>query len=341
MTSIRIESWSAHAGQSWQSILLGNGASIALHAGFGYGSLLQVAQLQNNLPSTGSLFSRFGTQDFERVLLACWHAEIVNQTLGAPSSHITAAYTEVRDALVAAVHAVHCQHSSIAPSLALAGGFLSQFPTILTFCYDVSLYWAMMDFNGINGNWFKDCFVGAGSTFDLNWPRLRSPYRAAGASLVFYPHGSLIVAQDLSGQERKIVTSVSGASALTNLLNTITSQWQAGTCAPVFVSEGTHQAKLASIRRSHYLNTVYDDVLSDLGDHVVVYGLSFAPTDEHVMMAMQRRPPKHVAVSVFTGRPVPQQQAECHAVLAVFQKYLPSTVVTFFDSSSSGCWNNP
>jgi hypothetical protein len=125
------------------------------------------------------------------------------------------------------------------------------------------------------------------------------------------------------------------------LLDTITRAWSSGQYVPVFVSEGTSKQKLAAIHRSHYLTNVYEWVLPDLGKNLVVYGWSFDDRDQHLLDAIASSPPGRMAVSVFTGQPMSDQQAFCHKVLESGGRSLPDTAVTFFDSRSPGCWNNP
>ncbi|MFM7001807.1 MAG: DUF4917 family protein [Limnohabitans sp.] len=125
------------------------------------------------------------------------------------------------------------------------------------------------------------------------------------------------------------------------LLDTIALRWSSGNYVPVFVSEGTSKQKLAAIRRSCYLTNVYEEVLSDLGENLIVYGWSFDERDQHLLDAIAKSRPKKMAVSVFTDQPDKDQQAICHLVLTAVNQSLPNTSVTFFDSRSPGCWNNP
>ena len=155
---------------------------------------------------------------------------------------------------------------------------------------------------------------------------------------MFYPHGSLSVARDYIGGETKIAAST-GATG--DLLETITGRWSSGRYVPVFVSEGTSKKKVAAIRRSHYLTNVYEEVLPTIGGSLVVYGWSFDERDQHVLDAISVSPPERMAVSVFTGQSDADQQAFCHQVLKAVGLSLAGTTVMFFDSQSTGCWNNP
>ena len=334
MNRIDIDSWANISREGWSAILLGNGASIAIHKEFAYPTLHGVADAKGLLATTAPIFARLGTTDFEHVLLACWYAEHVNLALGTPSADITAAYAEVRTALIEAVHSVHPVHADVAADLQRVGTFASAFPTVVSLNYDLTLYWAMLLFNAANGSWFKDAFHHG--EFQTDWGYLRRPLPpATGATLVFYPHGSLSVARDYIGDETKI------AVAAGDLLDTITRRGSSGHYVPVLVSEGTSKEKVAAIRRSHYLTNVYEEVLPSLEESLVVYGWSFDERDQHVLDAIAANSPKRMAVSVFTGQPDGDQQAFCHQVLKAVGRSLAGTTVTFFDSQSPGCWNNP
>jgi hypothetical protein len=106
MDRIEIDTWADISAESWKSLLLGNGASIAIHKEFAYPTLHSVADAKGLLATTAPIFAKLGTTDFEHVLLACWYAEHVNVALGTPSADISVAYAEVRTALIEAVHSV-------------------------------------------------------------------------------------------------------------------------------------------------------------------------------------------------------------------------------------------
>ena len=96
MDRIDIGTWANISAEDWSSLLLGNGASIAIHKEFAYPTLHGIADAKGLLATTAPIFAKLGTTDFEHVLLACWYAEHVNGALGTPSAAISAAYEEVR-----------------------------------------------------------------------------------------------------------------------------------------------------------------------------------------------------------------------------------------------------
>lgn len=336
MDRIEINTWENIRVESWKSLILGNGASIAIHKDFAYSTLFSVADEKGWLANAALIFAKLGTTDFEYVLLACWYAEQINAALETPSAEISAAYEKVRMALIESVHCVHPLHADVAADLQRIGTFASAFPTVVSLNYDLTLYWAMLVFNSVNGAWFKDAFKNG--EFQVDWKYLRQPYGCAtGATLVFYPHGSLAFARDYLGYETKISVNEEAAR---DLLKTITLSWSSGNYVPLFVSEGTSKQKVAAIRRSHYLSNVYERVLPSLGESLVVFGWSFDERDWHVLDAISISPPKRMAVSVFTGKSDKDQQEFCRHVLTAVDRRMPGTKIIFFDSRSQGCWNN-
>lgn len=64
------------------SLIIGNGASIALHKKFDFGSLKEEAEkLQLFDEDVAMLFNEFNTSDFELILRLVWHAKLVNEKL--------------------------------------------------------------------------------------------------------------------------------------------------------------------------------------------------------------------------------------------------------------------
>lgn len=322
-------------------LLLGNGASIALHSEFNYQSLHHIADSDGHLNCSEALFRRFGTNDFEQVLLACWYAASVNQALGVVNSQVDGAYEEVRSALIYCVKKVHPIPSKVRDNLLRAGQFSSQFKAIIDLNYDLTLYWSSLLFNDKlkDKNWFKDAFVD-GRRFRYDWLPLTRPYKSTkGSTLCFYPHGNLILGRNLAGVEFKLVKSADPAATI---LGTITDQWRVSAATPLFVSEGTSASKLRAIYRSSYLSAVYRGVVQRLSKPGVIYGFGFADNDQHILDGISSKPaPPKLAVSVYTGASNGDQQQYCHRVLEKTRAILPKTEVLFYDSMSSGCWCNP
>ncbi|BAN51103.1 DUF4917 family protein [Metapseudomonas resinovorans] len=325
-----ILTWGEIQDRFTDSLLLGNGASMAVHADFGYGSLFETARLNGHItPQVAEIFDQFGVNDFELVLRRLWQAKLVIQALEIPPGRVDEAYAEVRNALIATVRDAHVRYEDAEPHLAWIYPFMARFTTVASLNYDLIVYWAAMMGNRDIGRHFKDGFING--VFCEDWQELRQPYRGArGATLFFYPHGNLALTRTQDHGESKIGTQDNG-----RLLDAILQRWEQGTAVPLFVCEGTSAHKKQSIEGSSYLQRVYREVISSIGPSLVIYGWSLSEQDQHIVNQLRRRPPQRVAVSVRGNDQAFAQRAEEALLQAGIEE------VVFFDSASPGCWNNP
>ncbi|MGU0693666.1 DUF4917 family protein [Pseudomonas aeruginosa] len=314
------------------TILLGNGASIAVSRRFAYGSLLEHAQ-QNNLltEDVGRLFDFFGTQDFELILRLVWQATNVNKSLQIPDERTRTAYLHVRDCLIEAVRAVHPEHGEVQARLPLMYQFLKSFDTVLSLNYDLLVYWTMTyGLNVEDRHRFKDCFVG-NARFDDDWQKYRELYNERTNTLVFYPHGSLALCRDAVEQEFKVHAGGAG------LLEAILDEWRSEHFVPLFVSEGTMSQKVSSIQSSYYLSTVYREVLTSPRQTLTLFGWGIGEHDRHLLRRMHNTGIQRVAVSVYRD-----DQVYCNYADQTIRADLGQQVeVEFFDCESPGCWIHP
>lgn len=165
--------WSQIAPRYWRgTILLGNGASMAVSQSFRYGSLLEHA-FQNGLvrADVNRIFEFFRTSDFELILRLVWQASNVNRALGIQDDRTHQVYTDVRAGLIQAVREVHPVYESVSSQLPQMYQFLKTFDTVLSLNYDLLVYWAMTyGLDVCDGHQFKDCFVQNG-LFDDAWAK--------------------------------------------------------------------------------------------------------------------------------------------------------------------------
>ena len=321
--------------ESDSALLLGNGASIAVNNTFSYRSLKDYA-FRNGLllPDIQQLFNFFQTDDFELILRMVWHAFNVNKALNIKDYRTSKAYFNVRGALIQTIQAIHPEYQKISNQLPNIYNFLKGFETVVSLNYDLIVYWAMMYGNGLNvGHVLKDGFLYGG--FDENWSRLRNSYGAGNQSstLVFYPHGNLILVRDMVEAESKIAVG-SG-----DLLNSVLNTWLSENYVPLFVSEGTSEQKVKTIRNSNYLSTVYREVLPTLPSKLVIYGWGFGEHDLHILRQIKLANVKTVAISLYmrSSMDVPQDFI-INAYKVVREELGPEVEVIFFDSKSPGCW---
>ncbi|WP_348766938.1 DUF4917 family protein [uncultured Salinisphaera sp.] len=331
---MRLYDWNELEEHFQDTVILGNGASISVDNRFAYSSLLEKARQTGYITdSISQVFEHFETSDFELVLEMLWHASHINEALQVRDQKTHQAYQEVRAALINAVRQVHPEYEDVNDCVLKIGQFLKNFKTVFALNYDLLTYWSMLRFNGdMGGIWFKDCLIDG--VLDPNWTRLREPYRADGATLVFYPHGHLAWASSLSGQEIKI-----NASRMNSLLNCIFDAWQTAKFSPVFVSEGDTSQKVNSISRSQYLSTVFRQVFPEKKQSLVIYGWSLGDQDTHILKQLESARIPLCAVSVHSG--VPNKERYCDDIKAKLKRYLNNNLkVYFFDASSPGAWIN-
>ena len=261
----------------------------------------------------------------------------MNHLLGIEEGETFELHEELKNALIDTVRAIHPEHEQVKSQLIRIADFMTRFDTVLSLNYDLLVYWAMLEGRAKHGNWLKDCFIQEGR-FDNDYAPLREPYNAEGATLVFYPHGSLILATTLFGEEVKL-SRVGDERLLDRILKT----WQEEDCTPLFVSEGETRKKLQAIRRSPYLKAVYDCEVATITDSLVIYGWSFGDQDEHILQGIIRKGIGRMAISVHTASGRSQHFCgETETKIRDMEETLRKNEeceIVFFDSESDGVWN--
>ncbi|GAG44559.1 unnamed protein product, partial [marine sediment metagenome] len=184
----------------------------------------------------------------------------VNSTLGVEEEKTTESYEELRNALVKTVQSVHPSWSDVQTDLLKIANFMMNFDKVISLNYDLLVYWAMLIGNTREGgNRFKDCFVRDETTGKLIFDETAIEYMEMPhgsqrrATLIYYPHGNLVLANEPFGDEVKLSRSTNDC-----LLEKIVLRWELGGCTPLFVGEGRTRDKMRTIRNSHYLTNVYN-----------------------------------------------------------------------------------
>jgi hypothetical protein len=333
-----IVAWQAIADRYSDTLLLGNGASISLDACFSYPSLLDKAKTDGAItPDVDAIFEYFRTTDFEQVMRMLWHAFNVNAALGIGETRTQQAYIDLRAALIQTVRGSHVGFGDIRRHLLPIQDFMGRFQKVLSLNYDLTTYWAMLEGNEIRGgNWFKDCWLEG--AFEGDWEYLKTPYGVAGTTLVFFPHGNLLFATHPTTGEVKLSVGDNPSS----LLDRIIQAWTDENALPMFVSEGESRQKESAIARHSYLSTIYNDVMTDIGPSVAVYGWGMGENDEHILKRVAGRQAERIAVSVLrAGRSEEQLEVHCAEVALKIARHNPRVNVEFYDAESCGCWRHP
>jgi hypothetical protein len=323
--------WKELPVKDFDILVLGNGASIALDTNFSYNSLFDVACetriLQKNVQK---VFEHIGSRDFELVLSMLWHTYHINKALKIKDSKTGEAYEEVRSAIAKTVRLCHPDYQEIDGKLEKISEFMKQFKFVISLNYDVIVYWAMLKGNNKFDNWYKDCFNYG--EFNNDWKRFCTPYRAEGATLVFYPHGNLILATRLNSTEYKVTKKYYGF----NILDHAEREWFDGESIPLFVSEGSSEQKLKAIQRSNYLSTIYYEVLPNLREKMLVYGWGLKDNDDHILRQLSKNNLTDVAISIYS--PKSKINDEMLRIKQKINRLRKGINILFFNAESEGCW---
>ena len=315
-------------------LLIGNGASIAFNSQFVYDSLYEEAINRKIISDDAQkVFAGFNVKDFEKVLELVSAAQAVNSALEIQDNKTADVYKNVQNGLISIVQAIHPDQREVVSKLEKAAVFSRQFSTILSLNYDLILYWMITYANEENPKIkFKDCFSNSGNIFHNDWRELKSPYRKEEKSILcFYPHGNLSLVT-LSGEETKVTVK----NSEDYLLDAIVKKWKQGYYQPLYVSEGTPEQKLTSIKKSSYLREIYNNVLPDVGKTLVIYGSSLQETDGHIFRTLGQGRISKIAVSMYNPKDFEAESAEIEYKLKRHNKN--QVEICFFDSESKGAW---
>jgi hypothetical protein len=317
------------------SILIGNGASLAVSSNFAYSSLLEFAHAPERkyrlAQGDRRAFTIVNETDFERVLLEVDRARQLATHAGiADASPLARQYRRIRQALIGAVGEIHPRHEAIAEERhLLTQRAMRQFERVFTTNYDLLTYWAVTAGRGRGLARFKDFFWHTDHRFD---PADVS-VEAGDFTRVYYLHGGLHIFRLLDGRTVKASGSTrEGWGTHRPLLNLM---WDyEGARYPLFVSEGSSDRKLSAIRSNEYLSfafTEWQEAVSGPGRTLTIFGHSLGPGDNHLVTAIRSANPRlsRVAVSIRTGGSRSATHTKEH-----YRERLGRRNLVFFDAAS-------
>jgi hypothetical protein len=319
------------AGSKPDSLLLGNGFSMAADPRFSYGSLYEAVRSELSGPQL-ALFERIGDYNFEQVLRALG---TTLATLECYKAKNTAQLVDDRDAIrIALINAVRRNHLADAAQLSdekkeRCADFLRPYRRVFTTNYDFLLYWVLLFSReqSRGTDLLHDGFYGkdpAGSFAELK------PYDG-----IRYLHGALHLFVS-AGFEFKRTYAPTGGSLLSQVeTGMMNSEY------PLFVSESSADKKRQRIRQSHYLEECYSNLHSCRGT-MVVYGCSLADSDDHIRRAIARSSVNRLCMGLFGGQGSSDEVTLRHAILEI-QKHRwatnrPQIEFLFFDSNRKSPW---
>lgn len=322
------------------TLILGNGASMAVCSSFSYTNLFGKACNDSILNQTSkNLFETLQTTDFELVMNKLRQAYIINEVLQLDTDNVALhTYDNIRQSLIKTIKEIHVQYADAIFQIDNIRKFLEKFKTVISLNYDLLIYWAIMASNDRKPYKMKDCFtnhIDGNLGFEYDIEKLREPYNGGpDPTLVFYPHGNLILASNENNDELKIRINNN-----TNLFDAIGEKWKQK-YVPLFVSEGSSEQKLKAIRRSTYLNFVYENVLSHLEPTVIIYGWKLAEQEQHLIKKIfSNNKISNVYISMYLGSN-PEPIDEQKRIASMLKRENRTMNIKFFDAASKNCWCN-
>lgn len=303
------------------NLLLGNGFSRSLHAGFQYGSLKLEAEKARLVGEKAQrLFEDLGTDDFERVLARLVEAKVVNKVHRLDNAELDRSYGIIREALIGAVKQIHPRRGALdRAALERCRPELRRFRRIFTTNYDLLVYWiAALEAGGEKSfKGFCDFFWGENGGFDPGDTR-----EPAGWTRLYYLHGALFLS--FKDDRTRKVRRQGSADLLAILRGSLVD------AAPVFVSEGDAASKRRAIAQNAYLEWAYSE-LEGLDEGITVFGHQLAAQDSHILTALCRHPRQELAISVYENDPE-KALAEVARLRGCFEKEGRTDQLTFFDA---------
>ena len=326
-------------------LLLGNGFSIACDSRFSYGSLFDYVK-KNGLPNRVlGVFEKLGTNNFEGVMRLLddtnWmahHYGLIN-TKDKVGSMMLEDLEVLKIALVSAVARTHPARNNDIPDekKKQCAQFLNPYWNIFTTNYDLLLYWVEM--NSLELLKGRDGFRSDVDDPESNFVVFQE--HVGGNKGIFFIHGALhLYVKD--GEVRKHTW----CRKQKPLIETIQESLNEGQY-PLFVAEGKANQKLEQIQRSGYLSYCLGK-LERIENSLVVYGLSFGESDEHIAKVLAcNKKLKKLYVGIYGDAKSPTNleiQKNIESIkkrrdeLIVLGRAAERLEVHYYDSSSAPVW---
>ncbi|MEO9298420.1 DUF4917 family protein [Devosia alba] len=303
-----------------RALLIGNGFSSKYTS---YSTLLSKSGLEEG-SDLRSLFDALETVDFEAVVHSLEQAAIVEMAYGnaVHSNELVTDAQKVREALVNAVRTTHPAHrDELAAYYESGASFLSNFKKVFTLNYDLLLYWVNLESRHLSDGF------GKGTDAD----NFKGPFYEDAWCDIYNLHGGLHLFQDDRGDVIKALNG--GDGVIATITKTIVERKR----LPVYVAEGSSNAKMLKINSVGYLRHCYDELLSNTASHLFVYGHSADDNDAHIYRAIFSSGVKKVYFGVY--KPTEEKIRVFRGQLARHKELGGRSIdFTFYDAASADLW---
>lgn len=324
-------------------LLIGNGFSIALRPDiFTYASLFSEADFAQS-PAVKRVFERLGTTDFEEVAWALEKAAAIlpcyrNEDAETPHQMRNDA-SQIKEVLIKTIAGKHparpfdISDEQYAHCIRFLKNFRDTDGKIYTLNYDILLYWALMKGKKADlGDEYKLDFDDAfrNDQDDPDTPYVVWDNGNTHGQNVFYIHGALHLF-DAGHELRKYTWSRTDEALVDQARNAIHQG-----LFPLFVSEGTSQAKMSKITHNGYLNKALRSLKANPGT-LFIHGMSLSANDEHILRAIEKGKFKKVFIGIH-GNPDTERNQAIAARAEMLTHNNGRLEVQFYDSTSAEVW---
>lgn len=328
------------------NLLMGNGFSIAYDKQiFSYNALGTLIQNKNNEVLT-SLFSITKNNDFEYIMKELQYFQKLSSLFCSDKKMndlLEKAQQDLKDALINAVKQMHPDYIFNVPEdkIKFCSNFLKYFINsggkIFSTNYDLLLYWVMMGSpelhnKAIDGfgreviNYDETIAIDEQELSNLHWGNNMNEQN------IFYLHGALHLFDVGSCVEKEEYTGTK------YLLENIKSRMHKGHY-PLFVTGGTSNDKLESIKHNEYLSNCYKE-LERITGSLIVFGFKFGDNDEHIIKAINKackfsEERNGKLYSIYIGC---YSEDDVFHIESIADKF--KCKIHLFDAKTTSVWNN-
>lgn len=314
-------------------IIIGNGFSINLCERLNYKALHDLF-LKTSSNELKEIFRLLGTSNFELILDTIEKTNIISHSLGVNIPSLPTLINELKNGLIISIQDTHPKYAEtnmhILRSLATE---LSIFRNIFTTNYDIFLYKIILanneliKLNLLNSLEFQDAFYE-----DLNPTQLGFGDIDENKRQIYYLHGALFLytQKSITYKLRKIDSSV-------EFINLIRREVQNNNF-PLFVSEGSSEAKRERINSNYYLRECSERLKNSKNDCLTSYGFSFSSPDKHIVDYINKSKTKEILISIYPNYDL---KKDLEIELSRLRNLFGNISVLFYDSRSLFCFDFP
>lgn len=321
-------------------LLLGNGFSRACRNDlFSYDALFLKAEKSLSAQARKA-FKTLKTSDFEVVMRALGRAADLVQVYARSNKKLYDAMTtdrdNLREALAVTIAGTHPERPNdiTEDEYRACRRFMAKFESYYTLNYDLLLYWASRqnDVDELKID-FNDGFhqPDEGKQDYVVWD-----IGDVGRQNAFYLHGGLHIF-DAGAEVQKYTWINTGEPLIDQIREALSSNK-----FPIYVAEGSSESKRERVHHSAFLSRGYRS-LATIGGNLFIFGVSFAPNDEHILRLIEENKVTNVFVSVFHNPKSAENQTLIARALHLADgrthtNRRETLSIHFFDAESAEVW---